>query len=143
VAVLSYFSVILLHEAGHALFARQLGCRPTHIYLSFIHGVCEFEHPDTMKEHATIAWGGVFAQFAVAIPLMVLYQTTPIGSVSLLAIPVAILGYMSLLVAFMNLAPARGLDGVLAWRLLPILFREFRAEAAARKAAQDVIRRLK
>jgi membrane-associated protease RseP (regulator of RpoE activity) len=143
VAVLSYFAVILLHEVGHALFAKQLGYSPVSIYLTFIHGLCEFEHPDTLKEHATIAWGGVFAQLAVAIPLIVLSQTTPLGSISLFAIVIAVLGYLSMFVAFINLAPAKGLDGTLAWRLFPIIFREVRDGAAAKKAAKDVIRRLK
>jgi hypothetical protein len=87
VAVLSYFAVILLHEAGHALFAKQLGYPPVNIYLTFIHGLCEYGHPDTLKEQATIAWGGVLVQLGVAIPLIVLGQTTPLGSISLLQSP--------------------------------------------------------
>lgn len=143
VLVLSYFGVILLHEAGHALVAKRLGYSPTEIYLTFIHGLCVYQHPDTLKENAMIAWGGVLLQLLVAIPLIVIGQLTPLGSVSLFAIVVAVLGYMSLLVALLNLAPARGLDGALAWRLLPIIFHEIRHGSIARKTTKDFIRRLK
>ena len=143
IAVASYFSVIVLHEAGHALFAKQLGYSADNIYVTFIHGVCEHEQPDTLKEDATIAWGGVLAQLAVALPLIALSQKTQLGSFPLSAVIISILGYLSLLVALMNLAPARGLDGALAWKLIPILFRELRYRSSSKKAAKNVIRRLK
>ena len=143
IAVACYFSVILLHEAGHALFAKQLGYRPLNVYLTFIHGLCETEAPDWEKESSTIAWGGVLAQLAVALPLIVVSQLIPAGAVPLFPIVVAILGYMSVLVALMNLAPAKGLDGQEAWKLFPILFSELRARGSAKKAAKEVIRRVK
>lgn len=143
VLVLSYFGVILLHEAGHALVARRLGCRPTDIYLTFIHGLCVYQHPDTQREDAMIAWGGVLLQIIVAVPLILVSQVTPLGSISLFAIVVAVFGYMSLLVALLNLAPARGLDGMLAWRLIPIFLREVRQRSAAKKAAREFLRKFK
>jgi Zn-dependent protease len=143
VLVLSYFGVILLHEAGHALIAKRLGYPATEIYLTFIHGLCVHQHPDTEREDAMIAWGGVLLQFAVAIPLIVISQSTTLGSVSLFAIVVAVFGYFSVLMAFFNLAPARGLDGMVAWRLIPIVIREVRQGAAAKKAAKDILRKFK
>lgn len=143
ILVFSYFGVILLHEAGHALVAKHLGYSPTDIYLAFIHGICQYEHPDTLKEDAMIAWGGVLLQFVIAIPLILICQATALGSISLFAILVTVLGHLSSLVALFNLTPARGLDGALAWRLLPIVFREIRHGAAAKKATESFIRRLK
>ncbi len=141
--VLSYFGVILLHEAGHALIAKKLGCRPSNIYLGIIHGLCEYQLPDSLKEDAMIAWGGVLAQAAVFVPLIVLSQTTALATVPFFGIPIALFGYMSLLVALLNLLPGRGLDGHLAWRLIPILLRESRQRANAKRAARDFLRRFK
>ncbi len=139
VAVACYFGVILLHEAGHAYLAKRLGWAPENITIAFLHGVCQYQQPDNLKDEATIAWGGVLAQLAVAIPLIVLSQTTPLGTLPPVAIVVSAFGYFSLTMALMNLAPARGLDGATAWRLIPTLVRERRSK----KAAQDVLRRFK
>lgn len=143
VLVVSYFAVILLHEVGHAVVAKKLGYLPSDIYLTFIHGLCRYEQPDTLREDAIIAWGGVLFQLAVAIPLIVIGQTTPLGSVSLFAILVAVLGYFSLLVALFNLAPGPGLDGTRAWRLPGILLRDVRDRSAAKKATKSFLRRIK
>lgn len=143
IAVVCYLSTILLHEVGHAIFAKQLGYAPVSIYLTFIHGLCEYDAPDYLKEDATIAWGGVLAQLAVAVPLIFLSQVTPIATLPYFGIIIAFLGYLNLLVALMNLAPARGLDGALAWRLIPILVREARQRRSAKKARKAIIRRVK
>lgn len=142
--VTCYFGVILLHEAGHALVARRLGYKATDIYLTFIHGLCQIdEHPDTLREHAMIAWGGVLLQFLVAIPLIVIGQAVPQGAAPLFSIVVAVMGFMSLFVACFNLTPAPGLDGDVAWRLIPIKVADVRNSWAARKATKAFIRRLK
>ena len=143
VAVAAYFLVILLHEAGHALVARRLGYPATDIYLTFIHGVCVYEQPGSVREAALVAWGGVLVQLAVAIPLIVLAQTTPLGAAPVFPVAVAILGYMSLFIALLNLAPARGLDGALAWKLVPILLRDLRNRFTSKKKTKDLLRRIK
>jgi Zn-dependent protease len=142
-AILCYFGIIVLHEFGHALFARQLGYRPTAIHLSAIHGTCTFEQPDTPKEEAAIAWGGVLLQLAVALPLIALDNAVQLGKLPYLGIVVGFLGYISVLVAATNLAPALQLDGERAWRLFPILAREARLRASAKKATKAVLRRVK
>lgn len=43
VAAASYFSVILVHEAGHAWVARRLGYHVELIRLSVVHGECLYE----------------------------------------------------------------------------------------------------
>lgn len=143
ILVACYFGLILLHEAGHALMAKRLGYEASDIYLTFIHGLCVFEHPDTLRDDAMIAWGGVLAQFLVAVPLMAVHQTLAPGANPLFSIIVAMLGYMSVLMACFNLAPAKGLDGHLAWRLIPILIGDVRNSWAAKRATKDIIRRLK
>jgi len=145
VAAASYFGIILLHEVGHALFAKRLGYQPFDIYLSFVHGCCVYEQPHTFREQAIVAWGGVLVQLGIALPLIALNSLTKLGSVPYFGALIAFLGYFSFLVALMNLAPARGLDGALAWRLIPILLRETRkpSKRSSQSAKQSVVRRIK
>jgi Zn-dependent protease len=144
ITICSYFGIILLHEAGHAFFAYRLGCRPLNIYLSFIHGQCVYEAPHCSRNEFVIAWGGVLAQFAVAIPLIALAQFTTIASSqSLMGPVVGFLGYFSIMVAILNLVPARGLDGAIAWRLIPVLLKERATQKAKVKTKPSYIRRVK
>lgn len=139
-AIACYFGVILLHEAGHAAMARRLGYRAQDITLSMIHGLCTYDHPDTVREEALIAWGGVLAQLAVALPLVALAQVPAIAALPFAGIPIAAFGYFSLAMAALNLVPARGLDGAKAWGLLPILARDLRDDAVVGKATRAVLR---
>jgi len=125
----SYFGILFVHEAGHALFARRLGYQPFGIYLAFLHGRCLIEAPHNRKHESIIAWGGVVAQLVIAIPLIVLAQTTSISSMPGLGPVIAFLGYLSALVAVVNLAPSAALDGGKAWALVPILLAERRKPA--------------
>ena len=139
-AIACYFGLILLHEAGHAAMARRLGYRARDIYLSMIHGLCSYDSPDTFREEALIAWGGVLAQLAVALPLVALAQVPAIASLSFAGIPIAAFGYFSLAMVALNLVPVRGLDGAKAWRLLPILAADLRDRVVASNAKTAVLR---
>ncbi|HTE16436.1 MAG TPA: hypothetical protein VK642_15290, partial [Burkholderiales bacterium] len=119
--ICSYFGIIYFHEVGHAYFAKRLGYRVYEIYLGFVHGLCLYEAPHNEKHECIIAWGGVAAQLAIAIPLIVASHVIPLASIPGLGPVVSLLGYMSAMVAAINLAPSRGLDGEKAWRLIPIL----------------------
>ena len=67
VAAASYFSVILIHEWGHAFVASRLGYEIDSIRLSIIHGECIYDASyETAREAALVAWGGPLAQFAAA-----------------------------------------------------------------------------
>ncbi len=141
--VAGYFGVILLHEIGHAAMARRLRGRATDIRLALLHGECEYRGVETRREDALVAWGGVLAQLAVALPLLALSQWPAFVAQPLAGIAVAAFGWFSLFVAAVNLAPMRGLDGARAWPLLPILLREWRARGVARKTARALMQRLK
>ena len=138
-----YFGVILLHEMGHAAMARRLGYAAPRIWLSFLHGACEHDAAETQRDDALIAWGGVLAQLAVAFPLLALAQLHAFDDSALGRILVVGFGRANLLLAAFNLLPIRPLDGAKAWPLLPILVREWRARGVAKKAARDLMQRLK
>jgi len=124
ITLFSYLSIILLHEFGHAFFVKKLGYETHTIYLGVVHGLCEYELPHNMKHQAIIAWGGVLAQLFVAIPLIIVSQTTDISRVQGVSQIIAFLGYISAFIAVVNLAPARGFDGETAWKIFPILIKE-------------------
>ncbi|MEL1265006.1 hypothetical protein [Pseudoxanthomonas putridarboris] len=140
--VAAYFGILYLHELGHAFVARRLGYRPYEIRLGFIHGRMSYEAPRNERDASLVAWGGVLAQLAVALPLVVLAEFTNAGSLPVLGPAIAFLGYFSLLIAALNLAPARGLDGHLAWRLLRLPKRkpETRSDPASAKSTQKVVK---
>jgi len=142
-AVGCYFGVILLHEIGHAATARRLGYRAPVIRLSFMHGVCEVDGPLSRRDEIFIAWGGVLAQLAVAVPLVALEQVHAVMAQPLVAIVIGGFGNASLLLALLNLLPIPGLDGATTWRIVPLLWRDRRARGTAKKAAQDLLRRLR
>ena len=130
---LSLIATILLHEIGHALVAHRLGCATGAIRFSLIHGRCEHDVPDNRWDEALIAWGGVAAQAIVAIPLCV-FDAFWHGSLGVFAPVVLILGYWSLIVAVFNLIPARGRDGLKAWRIIALLRNRYSARKVVKSA---------
>jgi Zn-dependent protease len=121
VGLTSYLGVLLIHEVGHLIAAQRLGCKVNSIKLYPIFGVTSFEIPWTRLDHCTIAWGGVLAQSAVAIPLVAwvsIFGFTRIGAINAIF---AILGYFSLGIAAFNLLPIPPLDGATAWGIFRAL----------------------
>ena len=119
VGIFCYLSVLLIHECGHMIAAHRMGCRVELIELYPIHGRCCFQQPWSRFDHCVIAWGGVLAQAAVALPLviwLVFFGYTRFDAVNAV---LAILGAFSLIVAAYNLLPAGRLDGTVAWGLIP------------------------
>lgn len=125
VAAVSYFSVIFVHECGHALVARRLGYRVYSIKLSVIHGECAYECGyEDARDTALIAWGGPMAQFAVALVVWLIALIPVVGESHLFGPLLVFLGYVGPLMALVNLAPSPGLDGSKAWPLVPMLWRD-------------------
>lgn len=133
VSILSYFSMILLHECGHAFMATRLGYRVHKIELGALHGSCCYETYGHERHEAIVAWGGVLAQFAVAIPVISLYYFGVFDAIEALKPIPVYLGFISVLIALLNLAPASFLDGGRAWRLLPMLWTDWRQRRSTKK----------
>jgi hypothetical protein len=45
VSIASYLGIIVVHELGHALAAHRLGYGVSSIWVSFVHGRCEYGAP--------------------------------------------------------------------------------------------------
>ena len=141
IAMASYLAIIVIHELGHGWMARRLGYQVTAIYVAFYHGRCEYEAPYSESDDVLIAWGGVLAQLAVAIPILVLDAFFERRDFGYAGPVVAFLGRLNLVVALVNLAPAPGLDGHTAWRAVPLLIRWWRARTTARQTVVRLKRR--
>ena len=133
VTLLSFLGLILLHEWGHAAVAHYLGYEVKGIWLAAIHGRCEVQAPETEWEHSLIAWGGVAAQLAVAVPIIALDSMWH-RSLGIFGPVVLILGYYSCVVVILNLLPRKDLDGPIAWRIIPLLRKRLEARRVVRKA---------
>lgn len=122
IALLSYFTVIFIHEAGHAAMATKLGCRVWSIRIGLLHGVCEYEEPKYELDDVKIAWSGVLLQILVA-ALVFSLSSFGLKNYSFFAPILLFMGYFSLLIVPYNLIPLNGLDGRKAWRIIPILYK--------------------
>jgi membrane-associated protease RseP (regulator of RpoE activity) len=137
VAIVCYLSVIGIHELGHVYAARRLGYDVVAVRVAFLHGVCECEAPRTRWDEVLVAWGGVVAQLLVAVPVLLIAATLGTRDLFYFGPVVAFLGYVNLLIALVNLALARNLDGSVAWQVVPLLLKRFRAR---RGTARSVVR---
>jgi stage IV sporulation protein FB len=115
----AYLGLLIIHESGHLMMARRRGYQAFSMAIYPIFGLASFEAPSSRIDRALIAWGGVLAQFVVAIPVtlyIVLIGYTPFESLNAVLV---ILGGYSLAVAAFNLLPIRPLDGSKAWDIVP------------------------
>jgi membrane-associated protease RseP (regulator of RpoE activity) len=133
VTLLSFLGLVLLHEWGHGALAHHFDCTVEGIWLAAIHGRCEYQAPETEWERCVIAWGGIAAQLTVAVPLLLLDSLWH-RSLGIFAPIVLILGYYSVIVVMFNLLPLKGLDGALAWRIIPLLRKRLEARRVVRSA---------
>ena len=141
ISIASYLAVIVIHEAGHAWVSRRLGYHVDAIRVGFFHGLCEGEAPDTELDHVLIAWGGVAAQLAVAIPIVILAKLAGDPDFGYAGPVVGILGQLNIVIALINLAPAPGLDGHTAWRAIPLLWHWQRARTTTKRSVSRLGRR--
>jgi len=121
VGLVSYLSVLLIHETGHLLVAHRRHTEVFSIKLYPIFGITNFETPWSRLDHCLIAWGGVLAQAVVAIPLVVWVRLFGFTRFELINVVFAILGFFSVGIALFNLLPVPPLDGATAWGLFPAL----------------------
>lgn len=123
VGLTSYLGVLLLHECGHVIAAQRLHCDVLAVELYPVFAITRFETPRTRFDHCLIAWGGVLAQFTVAIPLVIWVAVFGYTRFNAVNAALAIWGFFSLGVALFNLLPVGPLDGAIAWGLIPALFK--------------------
>jgi Zn-dependent protease len=120
VLILSFFAILMVHEWGHVIAARRCRCVAWSIEIYPLFGLTRISAPASFYDECVIAWGGVLAQLAVATPLLAGAALFGASSPATKA-AVGIFGYFNLIIAILNLIPARGLDGAKAWSIVPML----------------------
>jgi Zn-dependent protease len=133
VGLLCYWSVLLIHECGHMVFAQRKGCKVFSIELYPICGFCRFQQPWLRIDHCVIAWGGVLAQLLVGLPIVACVAVFGDTRSETVNTALTILGGYSVFVALLNLLPIRPLDGSVAWGLVPEFLRGWRERRKKRK----------
>lgn len=134
-AGLSWLALMLLHESGHMVAAQRKHCQVMSIDLYPIFGLCCFQTPWSRFDHCVIAWGGVIAQLLVAIPLVVGLKVFGYSNFNPINAILIIFGPYSLVVAVFNLLPIRGLDGSVAWWIIPEAIKRMRGRKVKKAAA--------
>jgi Zn-dependent protease len=117
------FTLMLVHELGHAFLARRLGYEVLDVRLFPLFGQCRHHRPYSDYEDAVIAWGGVAAQLLLLLPAiatLTLLGNTRYGPINVLLI---VFSYFNAVMMVCNLVPARGMDGAKAWRVPLMLAR--------------------
>jgi len=141
VGAASFWGIMLIHELGHMYLARRYGLEVFEINLSLLHGNCAFEKSELSYINYMVAWGGIFTQFIVAIPCIIILYFLGSSLPWFLYTPLVFFGYISVLIALINLAPSKGLDGYYCWRSLPIYLSARRKRSVSRKKrAFNVVR---
>jgi len=139
----SYFVNLIVHEYGHAWMARKLGMRVGALEFSAFHGRCSYSGRDIPQvDHVRIALAGPLAQLALAAVVILLSLVPAIRELDAFGPVLVFAGYFNVFWAGMNLLPVRGLDGEIAWRALPLLWRRRGKEGGSRKRPNP-LRRVK
>ena len=136
-AICSYLGIIFVHETGHAFVASHLGLDVLNIRIGWFHGICVYEDPGSEWETVLVAWGGVLAQLLIAALVFGVAALDLFKSQSYFGPIIVFLGYINFMVAAINLAPSRGLDGAIAWRIVPLWLRQNRARRMAKNAINE------
>ncbi len=130
--------VVLLHEIGHAFWARRFQMDVTEIVIHGMGGHCAYLGTPSPKQRSIVAWGGVMAQglvLCIALPVARFLPATSELQRDLYDMLIA----TNVFIALFNLIPIRPFDGADAWRLFPILLAE-RSRKSVTALRQEVMR---
>ena len=112
---LSYLILILIHEMGHAYFARKCLYNVVSINIFPLHGACRFEHDSDHNTKILVFAGGLIAQAilfvswgAVLGVLRILEQESLIGYLQPVTYSFI---WVNVLIMILNVLPIPGLDG--------------------------------
>jgi Zn-dependent protease len=127
------FGLILLHEMGHAVLARQRRLTVLALDVHALGGLCRYAGFPSELDVAIVAWGGVLAQLAVLAVALVVKALVPVQGPFLWEV-LDVLVWTNLWMIALNLLPVAGFDGVEAWKLWR-LWRLRRPSPVAKPAA--------
>ncbi|WP_144395595.1 hypothetical protein [Pleionea sediminis] len=131
--IMGTLTILFIHELGHAFLAHRYNLDVQYISLNIFNGVCVHEEADTEFVNAMIAWGGVFAQVLIAVPVIATHLLLGSNIRDDVEMILLTFGYFNLLLIVLNLLPLKGFDGSLCWKVIPLHFKYGRKKAKAKK----------
>jgi Zn-dependent protease len=113
VIVIGLLLSILLHELGHAFAGRLFGAAVSHIELTGLGGVAQFERslPSSVFARTVIYLAGPAVNLVLWLGLDALTGEAIQSGNSMLAVPIAVLAWANFALLVFNLLPAYPLDG--------------------------------
>ncbi|TVV43203.1 hypothetical protein [Thalassolituus sp. C2-1] len=138
VGAASFWGILVVHEFGHMFVAQRLGLDVYSIDLYPFHGLCHFELSSDNYPNYLVSWGGIAAQSLLFIPALLILTFFHKGMPWYLVTPLLFFGPISACIALINLAPARGLDGGICWKALPIFFKRRRGKSKKKGKLKSV-----
>lgn len=129
-------TVVLVHELGHFLVVRAVGARVTEIVVNGMGGHCRWIGSVTARQRALIAWGGVAGQGVLFVLVLASLAIVP-PQFNFWEAFTYHLTRSNLLIMLVNLIPIRPLDGAEAWKLIPLLARDFGLYGSRRSSGRD------
>lgn len=115
-------SIFVAHEVGHGIIANFLNLKIQRINLSIFHGRCIYDEPYHKYEDIYISWGGILGQLVLFIPTLILRLLLGDGNIGFFNVFVVFFLVFNLVFLFFNLFPIKGLDGYLAWQIIPHIY---------------------
>lgn len=135
---LGFLVLVLVHEAGHALVVRACHRRVLAIDVHGAGGLCRWAGGASPMQRAAIAWGGVWAQMALAAGVLVFTAVHGLPDSRLGATFDEVFVDRNLWVIALNLLPFAPLDGAQAWALPGLLFQRMRGLVRAHRHERAV-----
>ncbi len=136
----SFLLLILFHELGHAIVVHSYGHRVIEINVHGLGGFCRWSGYASAHEITVIAWGGVLAQLAALVAVVLLQVVAPVVAAQLPPEVFRVFIWDSLLIMGLNLLPIEPLDGGKAWAIVPRLLKRYRKRTARIRLAVERVR---
>jgi hypothetical protein len=131
---LGFFSLVLVHELGHAIMVRRQRQSVVSIDIHGLGGVCRWSGDPTAVARAWIAWGGVMAQGVALVAAYVLLAVAGPPETAFTGQLAYAFTSTNIWLIAINLIPVAPLDGAEAWKLPGLLARRRRTERHDRDA---------
>ncbi|TNF33872.1 MAG: hypothetical protein EP329_07820 [Deltaproteobacteria bacterium] len=118
-AWLAVLALVLVHEAGHASAIKRYNLRIVGVDLHGLGGETHWLGRPTLRQRVAIAWAGVMAQLVAFVVVALLNAAFGPAHELWLQQVVSVYTTGNLIMMALNLLPLPGLDGELAWMILP------------------------
>jgi hypothetical protein len=140
----AFLFLVAIHEMGHAVLVRRFRATPISLDIHGLGGLCHWRGFVSPLGVATIAWGGVAAQFVLYLLTMVAIAIFGAPSTPAMIDLRQALIEQNVFLIMLNLIPVPPLDGSKAWQLPGLLIARqmARRRENARRGTITKLRRL-